>query len=70
MQYGSKEVMAWLSMIKGEKTIENFESLVSVHVGDGSKVLFWRDRWIQGRAATNYELGITQHVSKHHAILG
>ena len=28
-----------------------FDSLVKIEVGEGSKVLFWRDRWIHGFAA-------------------
>jgi hypothetical protein len=30
---------------------DTFQSLVRIQVGDGRKVLFWRDRWINGRAA-------------------
>jgi hypothetical protein len=28
-----------------------FDSLVHIKVGDGTRVLFWRDRWIEGRSA-------------------
>lgn len=39
-----------LTMMEDTDAREVFDSLVKIQVGDGSKVLFWRDRWIHGFA--------------------
>jgi hypothetical protein len=52
-----------LPMIKDAQAREAFDSLVHIQVGIGSEVLFWRDRWIHGRSASEYAPGITQHIS-------
>ena len=31
-----------------------FDRLVCIRVGDGNKTLFWRDRWINGRAVADF----------------
>jgi exonuclease III len=51
-----------LPMIKDAQAREAFDSLVHIQVGVGSQVLFWRDRWIHGRSASEFAPGITQHV--------
>jgi hypothetical protein len=49
-------------MPKDGEAREAFDSLVHIEVGNGQNTLFWRDRWIHGRAATDYAPGITLHV--------
>ena len=39
-----------LPIIVDKEAQEGFDSLVHIEVGRGSKVLFWRDRWIHGFA--------------------
>jgi hypothetical protein len=41
---------------------EAFDTLVHIDVGNEQNTLFWQDRWIPGRAMTNYAPGITLHV--------
>jgi hypothetical protein len=41
-------------MDKDTEARQVFDSLVSISVGNGSKVLFWRDRWIDGRVAEDF----------------
>jgi hypothetical protein len=38
-------------MLKYQKAREVFQSLAKIEVGDGKKVLFWSDRWINGFTA-------------------
>lgn len=37
-----------LNMIEDKEARAVFDSLVKIEVGEGAKVLFWRDRWIHG----------------------
>ena len=39
-----------------------FDSLVSITVGKGDKVLFWRDRWIHGFAVKDIPPTLTHGV--------
>ncbi|KAM0877851.1 hypothetical protein ACQ4PT_035236 [Festuca glaucescens] len=52
-----------LPMIKDTQAWEVFDSLVRIKVGDGRSTLFWRDRWINGRAASDYAPGLCRTVS-------
>lgn len=38
-------------MIKDPLVTDTLNSLVKISVGDGTRVLFWKDQWIHGRAA-------------------
>jgi hypothetical protein len=38
-------------MLKDTATMSVFNCLAKISVGDGSKVLFWTDRWIEGYSA-------------------
>jgi hypothetical protein len=38
-------------MLKDMATTSVFNCLAKISVGDGSKVLFWTDRWIEGYSA-------------------
>jgi hypothetical protein len=49
-------------MVKDVEAREAFDSLVHICVGNGQNTLFWRDRWIHGRAATDYAPGVTLHL--------
>lgn len=40
-------------MIEDKDALRVFDSLVKIDVGDGSRVLFWRDRWIHGFAVVD-----------------
>jgi hypothetical protein len=40
-------------MQKDPKARDVFDSLVQITVGNGRKLLFWRDRWIDGRSTTD-----------------
>jgi hypothetical protein len=40
-----------LPMAKDTEAREVFDSVVLIKVGDGAKVLFWRDRWMNGVSA-------------------
>jgi hypothetical protein len=50
-------------MAKDSEARQVFDSLVSIFVGDGSKVLFWRDRGIDGRAAEDFAPGLSLTIS-------
>jgi hypothetical protein len=52
-----------LPMATDKKAQEIFDQMVQITVGDGSRVLFWRDKWIQGRAAVDIAPSIAQKVS-------
>jgi hypothetical protein len=41
---------------------ELFSSLVAIQIGSGAKVLFWSDRWIQGRTAAEVASLLVQLV--------
>jgi hypothetical protein len=58
------ESRSWqgLPVIKDVEARDAFDSLVRITVGEGPKILFWRDRWIGGRSAHNIAPGITLHV--------
>jgi hypothetical protein len=40
--------------MKDTQAAKVFNSLVQISVGDGSKVLFWTDRWLAGRAIGDF----------------
>jgi hypothetical protein len=40
-----------LPMLKDEATAEVFKSLANITVGNGLRVMFWTDRWIDGLSA-------------------
>ena len=42
-----------LAMTEDRHARAVFDSLVKIEVGEGTKVLFWRDRWIHGFAAAD-----------------
>lgn len=42
-----------LKIVPDKESREVFDSLVSISVGDGKKILFWHDRWINGRAVAD-----------------
>jgi hypothetical protein len=42
---------------------EVFRSLASFEVGDGKSILFWRDRWINGRSGTDFAPGLCLTIS-------
>jgi hypothetical protein len=42
-----------LPLITDERARQVFDSLVQIMVGDGRRTLFWRDRWIDGKHATD-----------------
>jgi hypothetical protein len=50
-------------MAVDRKAREVFDTLVQIKVGDGSRVLFWRDKWIRGRAAAEIAPSIVQRVT-------
>jgi hypothetical protein len=35
-----------------------FNSLVKIDVGNGKIILFWKDRWLEGRSAMEIALGM------------
>jgi hypothetical protein len=49
-------------MLKDSHARDVFDSLVQITVGDGNKVLFWRDQWIEGRGADDIAPLITRKV--------
>ena len=52
-----------LHMMVDEDARRVFDSLVSITVGKGDKVLFWRDRWIHGFAVKDIAPTLFQGVS-------
>ena len=42
-----------LAMIEDRQARAVFDSLVKIEVGEGTKVLFWRDKWIHGFVAAD-----------------
>ncbi|KAM0911282.1 hypothetical protein ACQ4PT_013589 [Festuca glaucescens] len=52
-----------LPMAKDIEARQVFDSLVNITVGDGCRALFWRDRWIDGRAAEDFAPGLLLTVS-------
>ncbi|KAM0830034.1 hypothetical protein ACQ4PT_066498 [Festuca glaucescens] len=52
-----------LPMIKDVEAREVFDSLVGIKVGNGRNTLFWCDRWINGRAATDFAPGLCLTVT-------
>lgn len=54
---------AGLSMMKDTEAEGVFHSLARIVVGDGRKVFFWRDRWIQGRMAEEIAPEVFEAVS-------
>jgi hypothetical protein len=50
-------------MATDRKAREIFDKMVQISVGDGSRVLFWRDKWIQGRSADDIAPSIAQRVA-------
>ena len=50
-------------MLKDSDSAAVFDSLVQITVGNGKKVLFWKDRWINGRAAKDFAPLVVQSVN-------
>lgn len=42
-----------------------FEASISVQVGDGTRALFWRDRWLQGRSIADLAPCLFDAVGQH-----
>jgi hypothetical protein len=51
-------------MRKDTKARGVFQSLARIEVGDGKKVLFWEDRWINGFTAEEIAPDLTALVPK------
>lgn len=51
-----------IPMTEDEEARQVFDSMVHIEVGDGTKVLFWRDRWIHGFAAADIAPSIVASV--------
>jgi hypothetical protein len=47
---------------KDDMASTSFDSLVQIHVGKGDKVLFWKDRWLNGSAVGNIAPSVLQLV--------
>ncbi|KAM0857624.1 hypothetical protein ACQ4PT_048352 [Festuca glaucescens] len=47
-----------LQLTKDHAALEVFNSLAMIEVGEGSRVLFWRDRWIKGRTVVEIAPGV------------
>ncbi|KAM0878677.1 hypothetical protein ACQ4PT_034721 [Festuca glaucescens] len=43
-----------LSRMQDPYSLEVFDSLVAIRVGDGAKTLFWHDRWVNGAAVKDF----------------
>ena len=52
-----------ISFLVDNEAKEVFNSLVAITVGIGSRVLFWRDRWINGSAVRNIAPAILSLVN-------
>ena len=52
-------------MIEDEDARAVFDSMVKIEVGEGTKVLFWRDRWIHGFAIKDIAPMIHALVDTH-----
>jgi hypothetical protein len=52
-----------LPLLKDAEARALFDSLIRIDVGDGGKVLFWRDRWIDGRSAADFAPGLCLTIS-------
>jgi hypothetical protein len=52
-----------LPMIKDDMASEVFQALVQISVGKGSKVLFWKDRWLAGYSVQDIAPLIFEQVS-------
>lgn len=50
-------------MMVDEQARGVFDSFIKITVGDGSKVLFWKDRWIHGVAVADIAPLLLQSVS-------
>jgi hypothetical protein len=50
-------------MFKDTEATEVCGSLMHIKVGDGRRVLFWRDRWINGQTASEIAPTLFQAVS-------
>ena len=63
---GSDSERPWLGlpMVKDADAKAVFDCLVRIKVGNGLKVLFWSDRWINGKSASDIAPGITGLVAK------
>ena len=57
--------MPWqgLHLLVDEQAREVFSSFVKIKVGEGSKVLFWKDRWIHGATIADIALLLHELVS-------
>ena len=57
--------MPWqgLPAMSNDMACAVFDSLVTIQVGRGDKVLFWRDRWLQGRSAEDIAPAVVAAVS-------
>jgi hypothetical protein len=52
-----------LAQLKDKAARALFHNLIQIEVGDGSRVLFWRDRWINGRSGTDFAPGLCLTIS-------
>jgi hypothetical protein len=54
-----------LQLVNDRKVQEVFDNLVRITVGNGRLVLFWRDKWIDGRSAAEPEIapGVVSKVN-------
>ena len=57
------KILQGIQLIKDDLAKKAFDSLTRIQVGDGASLLFWSDRWIQGRCAVDIAPGITLHIS-------
>uniref|UniRef100_A0ACD5XAF8 Uncharacterized protein n=1 Tax=Avena sativa TaxID=4498 RepID=A0ACD5XAF8_AVESA len=60
--------MARSETAKDTTATELFHSLANITVGDGKRVYFWRDMWINGRKIEDIAPGICQLVSTQRKI--
>jgi hypothetical protein len=54
-----------LPVLHDDMATSVFDSLVQIKVGKGSKVYFWKDRWLNGRAVGDFAPKMLQLVSTH-----
>jgi hypothetical protein len=52
-----------LPMIRDPGARSTFDDLVKIRVGDGQRTLFWQDKWINGKAASEFAPGLSRTVS-------
>jgi hypothetical protein len=52
-----------LPQIKDEAARALFDNLIQIEAGEGDRVIFWRDRWINGRSAADFAPGLCLTIS-------